>query len=179
MQQTQSVLLKFHKIAVLAVFVLLAGACSTPKPAKKSGNTSTTTEKKAIPETSTIAPGLERDVLYYVNKHRESKGLSALSFHPVISEEARKHSTDMASKRVPFGHDGLTIRTRIITSKVASVNMVSENVARGSLTAQQVVNLWLKSPGHRKNIEGKYRYTGIGVARDRKSELYFTQIFAN
>jgi uncharacterized protein YkwD len=67
----------------------------------------------------------------------------------------------------------------VIAAKIKSVNSVSENVARGPLTAQQAVNLWLKSPGHRKNIEGNYKYTGIGVARDRKSELYFTQIFAN
>ncbi len=177
MQRKQSVLLKFNSIAALAASLLFAAACSTPEPAKKSSGS--TASKREIPETSTIAPGLERDVLFYVNKHRESKGLPALSFHAVIAEEARKHSTDMASKRVPFGHDGLTVRTRIITGKVATVNMVSENVARGSLTGQQVVNLWLKSAGHRKNIEGKYKYTGIGVARDRKSELYFTQIFAN
>ena len=178
MQRTQSVLFKFYSIAALAAFVLFAVACSTPEPAKKSGSASTPT-KRDNPETSSIAPGLERDVLFYVNKHRESKGLPALSFHAVIAEEARKHSTDMASKRVPFGHDGLTVRTRIITGKIGTVNIVSENVARGTLTGQQVVNLWLKSAGHRKNIEGKYKFTGIGVARDRKSELYFTQIFAN
>jgi uncharacterized protein YkwD len=85
----------------------------------------------------------------------------------------------MASHRVPFGHDGLTTRTKNISKEIKSVHTVSENVARGALTAEQAVNLWLKSPGHRKNIEGNYKYTGIGVARDRKSELYFTQIFAN
>jgi uncharacterized protein YkwD len=32
-------------------------------------------------------------------------------------------------------------------------------------------------PGHRKNIEGPYEVTGIGVARNAQGEVYFTQIF--
>lgn len=156
------------------VMVLLFAACTTTKPKK-----STPAVNPSAPETSSIAPAVERDVLFYINKHRESKGLAALAFNADIATEARKHSTNMASRRVSFGHDGLTVRTKVITSKIKSVHAVSENVARGQLTAQQVVNLWLKSPGHKKNIEGNYRYTGIGVARDRKSDLYFTQLFAN
>lgn len=162
-------------IYLLALLILFIGGCTTTEPAKKS-------EPKInpkAPETSSIAPAVERDVLHFINQHRESKGLPPLAFSAVVADEARRHSTDMASKRVPFGHQGLTGRTKIITTKIKTVNAVSENVARGTLTAQQAVNLWLKSPGHRKNIEGKYKYTGIGVARDRKSELYFTQIFAN
>lgn len=150
-------------------------ACSTPEPAKKTDPEI----KPNAPETSSIAPAVERDVLHYINQHRESKGLAPLSFNAIVAVEARRHSTNMASHRVPFGHQGLTTRTKSITAKIKSVNAVSENVARGPITAQQAVNMWLKSPGHRKNIEGKFKYTGIGVARDRKSELYFTQIFAN
>lgn len=164
--------LKFF-IIVLAVAILQA--CTSTKPVKKTEPTI----NAAAPETSTIAPAVERDVLHYINQHRESKGLPALSFNAIVANEARRHSTAMASRRIPFGHQGLNARTKIITGKITSVHAVSENVARGSITAQQAVNLWLKSPGHRKNIEGNYKYTGIGVARDRKSELYFTQIFAN
>ncbi len=37
---------------------------------------------------------------------------------------------------------------------------------------------WLRSPGHRENIEGAYDLTGIGVARSRQGVYYFTQLFA-
>jgi uncharacterized protein YkwD len=166
-----------YKFVLIILFAALLQACTSTQPAKKAA--SKPLPSASAPETSSIAPAVERDVLFYINKHRESKGLSALEFNAVVANLARNHSTDMASKRVAFGHQGLTARTKIITSKITSVNAVSENVARGQITAQQAVNLWLKSPGHRKNIEGNYKYTGIGVARDRKSELYFTQIFAN
>jgi uncharacterized protein YkwD len=105
--------------------------------------------------------------------------LPPLTFNATVASLARKHSTDMASKKVPFGHQGLTNRTKSITAQMKSVTAVSENVARGVFTAEQAVKLWLKSPGHRKNIEGNFKYTGIGVARDQRSQLYFTQIFAN
>lgn len=163
------------KICLLVFLISCLSACTTPEPAKK---TEPVVNPKA-PETSSIAPAVERDVLFYINQHRESKGLPALTFNALIAAEARKHSTDMASRRTPFGHQGLTTRTKNISSKIKSVHTVSENVARGPITAQQAVNMWLKSEGHRKNIEGNYKFTGIGVARDRKSELYFTQIFAN
>jgi uncharacterized protein YkwD len=161
-------------VMVLAV-VIFVQACTSTEPAKKS----TPVVNPKAPETSSIAPAVERDILFYINKHRKSKGLPEFGFNAIIAAEARRHSTDMASRRVPFGHQGLTTRTKNITGKIKSVNAVSENVARGPITAEQAVNLWLKSDGHRKNIEGNYRYTGVGVARDRKSELYFTQIFAN
>lgn len=167
--------MKYFKLALIVLFFGCIQACSTPEPAKKSNPPVNPT----APETSSIAPALERDVLFYINKHRESKGLTPLTFNAIVAAEARKHSTNMASKRVPFGHQGMTSRTKSITGKIKTVHIVSENVARGPLSAQQVVNLWLKSPGHRKNIEGKYKFTGIGVARDRKSDLYFTQIFAD
>jgi uncharacterized protein YkwD len=164
-----------NSIFIVLAFIGFMQACTSTAPAKKSNPP---INSKA-PETSSIAPAVERDVLYYINKHRESKGLSPLGFSAVLASEARNHSTDMASRRVSFGHDGLTARTKNISKQIKSVHTVSENVARGPITAEQAVNLWLKSPGHRKNIEGNYKYTGIGVARDRKSELYFTQIFAN
>ena len=53
----------------------------------------------------------------------------------------------------------------------------AENVAYGAETAEEVVRMWLKSPGHKKNIEGKYNYTGIGIARGRNGQLYYTQLF--
>jgi uncharacterized protein YkwD len=49
----------------------------------------------------------------------------------------------------------------------------------GSTTAREVVDNWLKSPMHKKNIEGAFNLTGIGVAADKKGTLYFTQIFVS
>ncbi|MGA1825447.1 MAG: CAP domain-containing protein [bacterium] len=43
--------------------------------------------------------------------------------------------------------------------------------------AGRVVERWLNSPGHKKNIEGNYNLTGIGVVQANNLTYYFTQIF--
>jgi hypothetical protein len=40
------------------------------------------------------------------------------------------------------------------------------------------VDGWIKSPGHRHNIVGRYNLTGIGIVRDSAGKLYYTQLFA-
>lgn len=174
---------------------MMGAGCSTPagstssSTSKSTHSTASTSDKTSsgsnrdvlstpAPEPASSAPGLERTILDYINEHRKSKGLKALVSNGYMTNEARNHSLQMARKVVPFGHQGLSARTQKISQKIENITSVSENVARGKLTARQVVDSWLKSPGHRKNIEGNYTYTGLGVARDQRSELYFTQIFA-
>lgn len=160
---------------------LVATIACASKPTSSSKSTVKSSSGSSAPraiESASTAPKLEDDILILINRYRKSKGLSALSSSPVIEQEARRHSMAMATKRISFGHDGFNIRSKIITSKIPGTNAVAENVAFGSNSAKEVVDGWLNSPGHRKNIEGNYKLTGIGVARDQQSRLYFTQIFA-
>jgi uncharacterized protein YkwD len=171
-------------------YILLTGwaACSSTKSAsesKSSGSSrSATTEKRVVVTPSTpvvsanLAPGLERDVLELINKYRKSKKLSPLQSNPAMEYQARRHSMDMATHRIPFGHQGLTFRMKYIFDKVAGTTQVGENVAYGNLSAEAVVNGWLQSPEHKKNIEGAYKFTGIGVSRNMQNQIYFTEIFA-
>ena len=56
----------------------------------------------------------------------------------------------------------------------------AENVASSQGypdAAAEAVRGWLGSAGHRKNIEGPYDRTGVGVARSATGEVFFTQIF--
>jgi uncharacterized protein YkwD len=122
---------------------------------------------------------LEDEILSLINQYRKKKGLTVLESNFVIETEARRHTVSMATHKVPFGHNGFSYRTKVIMAKVPGLTATAENVAYGSTSAQEVVDGWLNSPGHKKNIEGKFRLTGIGVARDDKSRLFFTQIFAN
>ena len=157
----------------------LAFCAAKPNSSSRSTGKSTTTKTASRPTVpATMASGLEDDILALINNHRRAKGLSALQTNGAITLEARKHTMSMATNRIAFGHGGFNIRNRIILAKVPGATAVAENVAYGSKTAKEVVNGWLNSPGHRKNIEGNYKLTGIGVARDKNAVLYFTQIFA-
>ncbi len=95
----------------------------------------------------------------------------------VESSVAAGHSRDMASGRAPFGHTEAKSREKAISRQIGPVLSMGENVAYGERSAKEVVDDWLQSPGHRRNIEGNFRLTGIGLARDRRGVIYFTQIF--
>lgn len=178
-----------YTVLIYASTLLIAISCSSSKPAsagssantRKAATAAKPAPKPAIPRpgTASVAPALEDQILDLINQHRKKKNLPPLVNNAVIEAEARRHTIAMASRRSPFGHDGFSYRSKVITSKLNGITSTAENVAYGSRSAEEVVKGWLNSPGHRKNIEGKFRLTGIGVARDDKSTLFFTQIFAN
>lgn len=120
---------------------------------------------------------IEQQILYYTNRFRADHHLTPLKLNDFISEEASGHSADMASGRVPFGHDGFQQRTNALRTKLGAV-ATGENVAYGQLSAKQVVNIWIHSAPHRKNLLGNYSMMGIGVATGGEGLLFFTQLFA-
>lgn len=123
---------------------------------------------------------LESRMLQLVNDHRRTLGLAPLVHDARIAAFARRHSKDMAEGRVPAGHEGFEARQRDL-SKVIPMRGIAENVGVNgyprSDTARAVVAGWLKSRGHRNNIEGRYDLTGVGIAQDARGVYYYTQIF--
>ena len=104
-------------------------------------------------------------------------GLPGLQANSFISSVALGHSRDMLTGRSPFGHDGFKDRINVIKGRLGTLHVAAENVASGPMGAREVVDGWLHSPGHRRNIEGDFRLTGIGVATASNGMVYFTQIF--
>lgn len=119
----------------------------------------------------------QKTILDDINIYRVEHGLSQLKMNAIISEEAIKHSRDMAENIMPFGHDGIQERMSRLFKKFKLSHAIAENVAYTSSDAKTVVQQWLQSPGHRKNIEGNYNLTGIGIAHDKYKQVYVTQIF--
>ncbi|MGB7709404.1 MAG: CAP domain-containing protein [Microcoleus sp.] len=126
---------------------------------------------------SSAITDLEKAVNLQINQYRASKKLPPLSIDPRISQQARIHSENMASGKVKFSHDGFDGRVKAITIPYQSV---AENVAYNmgySDPVRNAVDGWIKSDGHRKNMEGQFNLTGIGIAKNAKGEYYFTQLF--
>lgn len=120
---------------------------------------------------------IQNAILVYVNEYRQKQGLSPLKMNRHIVIEAKKHSTDMADHSIPFGHQNFMSRIKRLHTQIKHSNAGAENVAYNYKSAQDVVKNWLRSPGHKANIDGNYNLTGIGIARDQKGKIYFTQIF--
>ena len=148
-------------------------------PARTSSHRSTATKKaKPLPPAPYISTShMEQDILHYINLHRRSLGLKPLKSNSVESSVAAQHSRNMASGRTPFGHRGLQLRMNAIERQLGNMHTTAENVAYGIMDAKEVVEGWLGSEGHRKNIEGDFVLTGIGVAKDAKGYIYYTEIF--
>ena len=135
-----------------------------------------------LPDKSMAGPpgptvSISRQILIYVNEYRRSKGLPVLQANSYISSIALGHSRDMLTGKTPFGHDGFRERIDRISGKLGRLHVAAENVASGPMGAREVVDGWLHSPGHRRNIEGDFRLTGIGLAEGANGMIYFTQIF--
>jgi uncharacterized protein YkwD len=126
---------------------------------------------------SRITAAISREILFFVNEFRRSKGLPVLQADSYISSVALGHSRDMLTGKSPFGHDGFRQRIDLIISRLGKLHVAAENVASGPMDAREVVDGWLHSPGHRRNIMGDFRLTGIGVAEKANGMIYFTQIF--
>ncbi len=101
-------------------------------------------------------------------------GLAALDWNEIIAIECRQHSQEMANAHT-INHDGFNERINKIGETI-SWNWAGENVAY-NYSAESVVTAWLNSPGHKSNIESNSNLTGVGVAYDEDSTIYFTQIF--
>ncbi len=122
---------------------------------------------------------LEQSVHQQVNQYRKSRNLPPLGWDARIAQQARIHSQAMASGKVPFSHNGFEGRVKVIAKSIP-YRSAAENVAYNqgySDPGQQAVQGWIKSTGHRHNMEGNFDLTGIGIAKNGKGEYYFTQIF--
>jgi len=117
------------------------------------------------------------EVLKYVNQYRSARGLPVLTMNESANEEARRHSQEMASHAVPFGHAGFSQRMKHLYHRVDDATGGAENVAYNYKTARIVVDGWIKSPGHHRNLIGRYNMTGIGIVRDKAGKIYYTQLF--
>ncbi|MGW4587984.1 CAP domain-containing protein [Amycolatopsis thermoflava] len=148
---------------------------TTPPPPPKPTTTTTkrtTTTTKSTPRADTSLTG---QVLTLVNAERAAAGCGPLGADSRLATAAQKHSDDM-SGRGYFSHttpEGLTFADRIKAAGYPSPG--AENIAKGSTTAEQTMEMWMNSDGHRRNILNcSYTKLGVGVA---KSGWYWTQDF--
>ncbi len=105
-----------------------------------------------------------------------------LSWNAVLASAAQEHSNNMANYDF-FSHtglDGSTVSTRV-TAQGYTWSYVAENIAGGQPTAQSVVDAWMTSEGHCKNIMSE-NPVDMGLACSANSDAtytyYWTQVFA-
>ena len=128
---------------------------------------------------------LINQVLELTNAERAKAGLKPLTLNPQLAQAADGHSDSMAADDF-FSHtgaDGSSVGDRIQETGY-QYSRAGENIAAGQRTAEEVVQGWMNSPGHRANIlNADYTEIGIGyeyLANDTGSvnyNHYWTQVF--
>ena len=170
-----------HVITIGAI-LLASGFISLPNSTSANTRLSSRQAPRVIQvaqSTTVNTNTLEQSILEKINQYRASKGLSKLTRNTKIDNQARMHSQNMANGKIPFSHQDFSNRVKSIGM---AYNGAAENIAYNQGykdPATQAVQGWLKSQGHKQNIEGNYSQTGIGVAANSKGEIYFTEIFIN
>ncbi|MEV7262697.1 CAP domain-containing protein [Micromonospora aurantiaca] len=139
-----------------------------------SGGGSTSTKATA---TTGLSAELQK-VVTIVNQERAKAGCKALTVNAKLNLAAQRHSQDQADhkKMDHTGSDGSQPWDRVKAAGYA-YRMVGENVAWNYQTPAAVMEGWMNSEGHRKNILN-CSYTQIGVGVARSNGPYWTQVFA-
>ncbi|MFP3916789.1 SafA/ExsA family spore coat assembly protein [Lysinibacillus telephonicus] len=131
-------------------------------------------QKINIPEQQGQA--VEQEVIRLVNVERANAGLPALKYDWELARVAEHKSQDMHDKKY-FSHTSPTYGSPFTMMKNYGITYKSagENIAQGQRTAQEVVNAWMNSAGHRANIlNSNYTHIGVGYVADGN---YWTQMF--
>jgi uncharacterized YkwD family protein len=120
-----------------------------------------------------------QQVIDLTNAERKKNGLPALKPHAELSNVARIKSEDMVNKNY-FSHTSPTYGSpfEMMENFGIEYSTAAENIAAGQNSPQEVVQAWMESPGHRKNIMNKQvTHIGVGYAEDGGMGIYWTQMF--
>lgn len=178
--------MKRYSIALIGIMLVgITVGCTKDEDAPvQEGRTTGTSGTQTPPSTgSTTATTSKETLLQLVNAARTSgcncgstymPPVKALVWNSTLEQAALVHSKDMNQKGY-FSHtgsDGSSAGDRI--TRLGYVwSAWGENIAMGYTSEKAVVDAWLASEGHCKNIMSSM-FTEMGVARDG---AYWTQEF--
>lgn len=132
------------------------------------------TQKQAAPTAGISAA--ESKVIQLTNAERRKNGLPDLQADTPLSKVAREKANDMQSKHY-FSHTSPTYGSPFDMMRDFGITYRSagENIAQGQTTPEEVVQAWMNSEGHRKNILSA-DFTHIGVGYTGQGN-YWSQMF--
>jgi len=121
----------------------------------------------------------EQAIVDLTNAARAKDKLEPLKVNPTLCEVARAHAANMAKKeKMEHVLDGKNPAQRV-TAAGYRYRRMAENIAYSNqLGPKRIVAGWMDSPMHRENIlNERFREIGVGIARSKDGDVYYTQVF--
>ena len=141
------------KPALTAATLLIASVCGTSAMAE------CVTPPNVNEMATEIAAGL--------NQSRRANGEAPLQFNRKLGSAAMRHACDMLANDF-FAHqgsDGSNSHARVTTVGYDAC-IVAENIAWGYPRPTQIIDGWMNSPGHRRNmLHPRIEEFGVGITQ--------------
>jgi uncharacterized YkwD family protein len=122
---------------------------------------------------------VQSEILRLTNEERKAHNLEPLKLHVDLQAVADAKAEDMYVNDY-FAHQSPEHGSPFDMMKAAGINYsaAAENIARGYRSAETVVEGWMNSPGHRKNIlSERYTHLGAGYTSEGARGPYYVQMF--
>ncbi len=120
------------------------------------------------------------DVYRMVNEERKNAGIVELKYNMQLENAAGEHAEAMMNEGF-FAHtnpnSGSTVFDRC-KHYLYDQRDIGENIAEGQESPEAVMESWMNSPPHKKNIlHDGFREIGIGIAETPDGDIYWVQVF--
>jgi uncharacterized protein YkwD len=163
-----------RRFLLAAAGAVIAAGCTIPMTAAA--------PSRAAPATgsSSYSAGESR-IFDLINAERRRQGLQPLVYNAQLDRMAKIQAENMARfQRMAHTLPESSLPTVGDRAKYVGYmyGKLEENVALGYPSAETVVDGWMNSSGHRRNIlDREVIETGIGIARSSAGGLYYCQVF--
>tara|TARA_B110000037_G_scaffold83108_2_gene98873 strand:- start:1245 stop:1739 length:495 start_codon:yes stop_codon:yes gene_type:complete len=149
----------YNQLIAVALLSAMVSCSSTSTP---------TVTRIQVSASSAKSSNLSGDVFNTVNSYRAQKGKNSLERHAGLDQLAQDHCDylvkNCGGSGTNISHVGFDTRAHN-ANRYFSIPSVGENIVSSSTkTASHLLNLWVSSKTHEKNMRGSWKYTGIGTA---------------
>lgn len=147
----------------------------TPAPTEKPQPSPTPTPTTK-PEPN--AEQMAQEVIRLVNEERAKVGKTPLQYNAKLQQAAMVRAQEISTYYSHHRPDGRSSDTAIAEAGVGCPD--GENIARGSLTPERVMYVWMNSAGHKAAIlSPTATHIGVGFYKSAKGGYYWVQEFSS
>ena len=118
---------------------------------------------------------MKQEIVKLINEERVRVGLDELKVSPKVMQAAQIRAGECTTLFSHTRPDGTSFGT--VFMEVGLGTGGGEIIGEGFTTAKGVVNAWIASPGHYKDIiDNRDNYIGVGIAVDANGHYYYSTL---